>query len=259
MSTKQAQRRSGIVSFLATIRQDLRFAVRQLSKSPGFAFTATMVFALGIAASTAIFAFVDAALVKPLPYREPSQLVALFEHIPVGDRYHISYADYLDWKRQNRSFRSLDVYRPERLQLKTSSGAEEVSAARVSDGFLGTLGVSPCLGRDFRPGEDLPSAHQTVILSYETWQKRFAASRNVLGMTVTLDGDSYLVVGVLPSGFHFAPVGGAGYWVTLHWPPDLNPRVGHPYYGVARLKQGVSLARAYVDLTSVARQIAVAY
>src|ERR1700733_9562324 len=174
---KQAPRRSGSLSLLATIRQDVRFAARQLSKSPGFAFTAILVFGLGIAASTAIFAFVDAALVKPLPYPEPSQLVALFERIPVGDRYHISYGDYLDWKRQNRSFRSLDVYRPELLTRKTASGAEEVSAARVSDGFLDTLGVSPTLGRDFRPGEDLPGAQQTVILSYETWQKRFAASR----------------------------------------------------------------------------------
>jgi predicted permease len=259
MSSKQAQRCSATLSFLPTIRQDLRFAARQLGKSPGFAVTAILVFALGIAASTAIFAFVDAALVKPLPYREPSQLVSLFQRIPVGDRYHISYADYLDWKRQNRTFRSLDIYRPERLTRKTASGAEEVSVARVSDGFFDTLGVSPILGRDFRPGEDLPDAPQTVILSYETWQKQFAASRNVLGMTVTLDRAPYLVVGVLPSGFHFAPVEGAGYWVTLHWPPDLNPRVGHPYYGVARLKQGVSLARGYADLTSIAHQIAVAY
>jgi hypothetical protein len=136
---KQAQRRRDTFSFLATIRQDVRFAARQLSKSSGFAFTAILVFGLGIAASTAIFAFVDAAFVKPLPYREPSQLVALFERIPVGDRYHISYADYLDWKRQNRSFTSLDVYRPERLTLKTHSGADEVAGARVSDGFLARL------------------------------------------------------------------------------------------------------------------------
>ena len=131
----------GTLSFLATIRQDLRFATRQLRKSTGFALTAILVFALGIAASTAIFAFVDAALVKPLPYREPSQLVALFERIPVGDRYHISYGDYLDWKRQNRSFTSLDVYRPVRFTFKTNSGVDEVAGARVSDGFFGTLGV----------------------------------------------------------------------------------------------------------------------
>src|ERR1700743_3305604 len=156
--TKETRSESATLSIIRTIRQDLRFAVRQLSKSQGFAFTAVMVFALGVAASTAIFAFVDAALVKPLPYRESSQLVALFERIPVGDRYHISYGDYLDWKRRNRSFTSLSVYRPERFTFKTISGVDEVAGARVSDGFFGTLGVVPFLGRDFRPGEDLPNA-----------------------------------------------------------------------------------------------------
>jgi macrolide transport system ATP-binding/permease protein len=198
---KQAPRRSGTLSVLATIRQDVCFAARQLSKSSGFAFTAILVFGLGIAASTAIFAFVDAAFVKPLPYREPSQLVALFERIPVGDRYHISYADYLDWKRQNRSFTSLSVYRPERLTFRTHSGTDEVSVARVSDGFFGTLGVVPFLGRDFRPGEDQPNVPQTVILSYETWQKCFDSDRNVLGHAITLDGTPSLIIGVLPSGF----------------------------------------------------------
>ena len=216
-------------------------------------------FALGIAASTAIFAFVDATLVKPLPYREPSQLVALFERIPVGDRYHISYGDYLDWKRQNRSFTSLDVYRPVRFTFKTNSGVDEAAGAQVSDGFFSTLGVVPFLGRDFRPGEDLPSAPQTVILSYEIWQKRFAGNRDVLGEAVTLDDTPSLIIGVLPSGFHFAPVEAAGFWTTLHWPGDSDPRTGHPYYGVARLRPGASIATAQADLTTIARQIAVAY
>jgi hypothetical protein len=233
-STKETRSEKATLSIIRTIRQDLRFAVRQLSKSPGFALTAVMVFALGVAASTAIFAFVDAALVRPLPYREPSRLVALFERIPVGDRYHLSYAGYLDWKRLNHVFTSLDVYRPYRFTIKTSSGAEEVSGAQVSDGFFRTLGVAPLLGRDFRPGEDLSTAQQTVILSYETWQKRLLANRNVLGETVMLDGNPSVIIGVLPRGFHFAPVESAGFWATLHWPPNLDPRVGHLYYGVAR-------------------------
>lgn len=257
-ATKQVQHQGGTLSFLATVRQDLRFAARQSGRSPGFALTAILVFALGIAASTSIFAFVDAALIKPLPYREPSQLVALFEHIPVGDRYHLSYGDYLDWKRQNRSFTSLSVYRPERFTLKTISGVEEVSGTQVSDGFFRTLGVAPFLGRDFRSGEDLPSAQQTVILSYEAWQRQFAANRNVLGKPVTLDGVPFLIIGVLPPGFHFAPVA-AGFWTTLHWPQNLDPRDGHPYYGIARLKRGVSIASAYADLALIARQISAAY
>ena len=118
-SAKQACGEWEVLSFLETSRQDLFFAVRQLSKNLGFTFTAIVVFALGVAASTAIFAFVDAALVKPLPYRDPSRLVALYERIPVGDRYHLSYGDYLDWKRLNRVFTSLDVYRSDLLTLKT--------------------------------------------------------------------------------------------------------------------------------------------
>ena len=106
---------------MGTILQDLRFALRQLRKSPGFTFTAVAIFALGIGASTAIFAFVDAALVKPLPYRDPSRLMALYERIPVGDRYHLSYGDYLDWKHLNRSFTSLDVYMPDSLCLENGS------------------------------------------------------------------------------------------------------------------------------------------
>ena len=174
------------MSLFETILHDLHFALRQLRKRPGFTVTAVAVFALAIAASTAIFAFVDAALVRPLPYRDPSRLVALFERIPVGERYHLSYFDYLEWKRLNRGLVSLDVYRPEPLKLHRATGAEEVSGARVSDGFFRTLGVSPFLGRDFSPGEDQPSAQQTVILSYEAWQKRFRANKNVLGTSITL-------------------------------------------------------------------------
>src|SRR5580692_6161029 len=170
-ATKQVQH-PGTLSFLATIRQDLRFATRQLRKSTGFALTAILVFALGIAASTAIFAFVNAALVKPLPYREPSQLVALYERIPVGDRYHLSEFDYHAWEQGNRVFTSLDVYRPDNFTLISASGTEEVSGATVTDGFFRTLGVEPFLGRDFQSGEDQPGTAKTVILSYETWQRR---------------------------------------------------------------------------------------
>jgi macrolide transport system ATP-binding/permease protein len=255
----QQAHREGGVSFLKTILQDLRFAVRLLRKSPGLAFTAILVFALGIGASTAIFAFVDAALVKPLPYRDPSRLVALFERIPVGDRYHLSYGDYLDWKQLNRVFTSFDIYRPEGFALTAAAGLEDVSGARVSDGFFRTLGIVPFLGRDFRPGEDLKSAQPTLLLSYATWQKRFGANKNVVGETVTLDGVLYLIVGVLPSGFHFAPVEPAEFWTTLHGLCVDLPRSCHAFYGVGRLKEEATVATAYADLSPIARQIAAEY
>jgi macrolide transport system ATP-binding/permease protein len=236
--------------------QDLRFALRQLRRNPGFACTAVAVLALAIGASAAIFAFVDAALVRPLPYRQPSRLVALFERIPVGDRYHLSDFDYRQWKQRNRAFESLDAWRPDHFTLNSDAGVvEEVQGARVSDGFFQTLGVTPVLGRDFQPGEDRPAAPETVILSYDTWQKRYGGSKDILGKTATLDGHSFEVVGVLPREFSFAPIGHAEVWRTLHGLCEEN-RDCYPYYGVGRLRSGVTVATARDDLSSIARQIA---
>ncbi len=252
------------MSRFETILLDLHFALRQLHRKPAFALTAVAVFALAIAGSTAIFAFVDAALVKPLPYRDPSRLLALYERIPVGDRHHLSYDDYLDWKRLNHTLASLDIYRPEYLTLYSVNGPEPVSGARISDGFFRTLGVSPFLGRDFYPGEDRPSAQPTVILSYPTWQKRFAGSRDVVGKSITFDAPTttgsnhgpFIIIGVMPRSFHFAPVAPAEFWITLHG-SCAELRKCYPYYGVARLKDGVSVATAYRDLAFIAQHIAV--
>jgi predicted permease len=243
---------------LEELLQDLRFAARQLRKNPGFTLTAILVFGLGFAASTAIYAFVNEALVKPLPYRNPSTLVALYERIPVGDRYHLSDFDYHAWKQRNRVFTSLEVYRPDRFTLRGAGGVEEVSGALISDGFFRTLGVSPVLGRDFRPGEDQPSAAKTVMLSYETWQNRFGRNPDVAGKTVLLDGDSFVIVGVLPREFHFAPVGRAAFWKTLHGLCQDN-HVCFPYYGVARLQARVSVGAALENISSIAQQIAVEF
>jgi macrolide transport system ATP-binding/permease protein len=244
---------------LETTIQDFRFALRQLRKSSVFTATAMSVLGLSIGACAAIFAFVDGALLRPLPYQEPSSLVALFETLPVGSRYHISYGDYAEWKRQSHAFVSLDIYRQDQFFLKTAAGVEDVTGAQVSDGFFRTLGVAPLLGRDFLPGEDLPTAPRTVLLSYETWHRRYGANQSVLGETAVLDGVPFVIIGVLPSGFHFAPALNAGFWKTLD--PELvrAPRDGHPYYGVARLKPGVTLSAAYADLSPIARQIATDY
>jgi len=238
--------------------QDFYFAARQLRKSFSFAATAIAVFAVGIAVSTAIYAFVDAALVKPLPYRDPTRLVALYERIPVGDKYHLSYLDYRAWKQRNRVFASIDVYRPDPVTLNGASGAEEASGALVSDGFFRTLGVAPFLGRDFRPGEDEPTAAQTVMLSYKGWQRRFGGDTNVVGKTTILNGHPFLIVGVLPRDFHFAPVGRADFWRTLHGFCREYPTC-FPYYGVARLKEGVSVATALENMSTISGQLAREY
>src|SRR3982751_2201055 len=137
------------------LARDARFALRQLRRQPAFTLTATITLALGIAASVAIFAFVDAALLRPLPYRDPARLVGVFERSPQFARSNLSYLDYLDWKRLNTVFSSLAAYQGTGVTLQTAGGAERVAAARVSDDFFRTLGVSPAAGRDFRGGEDL--------------------------------------------------------------------------------------------------------
>ena len=244
--------------YLAGIAADLRYAGRQLRKNPGFAFTAVVVLALGIAASVAIFAFVDAALLKPLPYRDPQRLVVLFESNPLGPRFHLSYLDYLDWKRLNTVFSSIDAFDDTMFLLKTPNGIDRAPAAIVGDGFFRTLGVTPALGRDFRPGEDLLSAPRTVLLSYAAWQNRYGGRADVLGQTVTLDDRPNTIIGVLPKGFHFAPVEDPEFWATLHRSPTED-RGEHGMLAVARLKDGVSPQAASANMALIADALARQY
>jgi len=195
--------------------RDARFAVRQLLKNPGFTVTAVLVMALGIGASVAIFAFVDAALIKPLPYESPSRLVNLFESNLTGPRFHLSYLDYLDWKRMNSVFSSLSVYEQTDLMLSTPQGTRQVDGVRVSDGFLQTLGVRPLLGRDFYEGEDLTSGSSTVLLTYAEWQNRYGGRPDIVGQSVILNGAAATIIGVLPRDFQFAPAAPGGFWLTI--------------------------------------------
>ena len=244
--------------YLAGAVADIRYAFRQLRKNPGFTATALFVLALGIAASVAIFAFVDAALIKPLPYRDSSRLVALFESNPLGPRFHLSYLDYLDWKRLNSVFSSVDAFDYSVFLLKETTGVERAPGAVVDDGFFRTLGVTPALGRDFRPGEDLASAPRTVLLSYAAWQNRYGGRTDILGQTITLDDRPNTIIGVLPKGFHFAPVASPEFWATLHRSPTED-RGEHGLLAIARLKDGVSILTASANLSSIAATLAAQY
>ncbi|HZF38014.1 MAG TPA: permease prefix domain 1-containing protein, partial [Blastocatellia bacterium] len=254
--TKQAYRDGGTIPFLENLAQDLRFAIRQLGKNPGFTSPAILMLALGVCASVAIFAFVDAALIKPLPYQNPRRLVGVYENIQTCPRCNLSYLDYLDWKKLNKVFSSMDVYQRRGFLLSAPKGAEPAHGARVSDGFFRTLGVAPALGRDFYAGEDAPSALRTVILSYGAWQKRYGGKGDVLGQTVTLDGFPNVIIGVLPPEFHFAPAEPAEFWTALHASGSCEQRRScHNLYGVARLKDGLTVGTALADVTLIAQQL----
>jgi macrolide transport system ATP-binding/permease protein len=240
--------------------QDIRYAFRQLRKSPGFACTAVLILALGIGASVAIFGFVDAALIKPLPYPNPNRLVDVTESAAMIPHANLSYPDYLDWKRLNRVFSSMEVYTGGGYLLRTAAGTEPVPGLSVSDGFFRALGIAPRLGRDFYTGEDLPSAPRTVILSYATWQKRFGGRKDVTGETVALSGIPYAIVGVLPADFQFALRGNVEFWTTLHASdPCALRRSCHNLNGIGRLKDGVSVEMARAEMKTIARQLELKY
>jgi predicted permease len=244
------------LNLIDNLRKDLGFAIRQLHKSPGFTCTALFVLALGMCASLAIFAFVDAALIKPLPYRDPARLAAVYESIATFPLSNLSYPDYLDWKQRNRVFVSLDIYQSRGFRVSTPTGAQPARGARVSAGFFRTLGVAPILGRDFHSGEDQPSAPRATLLSYAAWEQQFGGKPDVLGQAVTLDGDSYVIVGVLPREFHFAPVGVPAFWVPFRATGSCDLRRScHGIYGVARLQDGVSLAAARANVKAIAGQL----
>lgn len=232
---------------------DVRFAWRLLSKSPGFSATAVFTLALGLWASLTIFAFADAALLRPLPYSNPGRLAGVFESVQLFPHSNLSYFDYLDWKRLNTVFSSLAAYRYSGAALSTAAGTVELPAPRVSADFFRTLQVAPVLGRDFREGEDRPPAAKTVILSYASWQSRFGGTSAVLGQSVTLNREPYVIIGVLPKDFVFAPLEPAEFWMPLDPSnPCESRRSCHDLYGVGRLKDGVSFAQASANIGAIA-------
>jgi macrolide transport system ATP-binding/permease protein len=245
---------------MQNLLQDMRYAWRQLFKSPGFALTAILILTIGIGASTAIFGFVDAALIRPLPYKDPSRLVDVAESAAMWRRSNLSYYDFLDWKRLNQVFTSLDAYNPYGYLLRLQSASEPVPAVRVSAGFFRTLGVAPILGRDFHAEEDELKAAQTVIISYGTWQKRFGGRKDVVGETVSLSDAPYTIIGVLPQSFQFAPQGDSEFWTTLRAEGFCDThRDCHNLFAIGRVKDGVTLAMALANLKAIARQLETQY
>jgi predicted permease len=251
------ERSRDVIGFwFETTLQDFRFALRQLRKNLGFTITAIAMLALGMAASVAIFAFVDAALLKPLPYKDPNRLVGVFERVALFEHSNLSIPDYLDWKKRNVSFTALEAFQGHSAMLQGSEGVENVNTGRVSDGFFRVLGVAPILGRDFASGEDLLTAPRTAMLSYSAWQTRYASDHRVIGKSVTIDGNPHVIIGVLPREFHFIPVEPAEFWITLHPESECDLRRScHGIYGVGRLKNGVTIHQALADTLSIAARL----
>jgi len=251
------ERSHEVVGFrVETVFQDLRFAVRQLRNNPGFAITAVLILALGMGVSVAIFGFVDAALLQPLPYAAPDRLMAVDEKSTNWDRSNLSRDDYDDWKRMNRTFSSLEVYNGTGFLLHAPSGTEPVPGRRVSAGFFDMLGIRMMLGRGFLPGEDRPGGAKIVVLTYGTWLKRFGARRDVVGQSVNLSSEDYTIVGVLPRDFAFAPGRDSEFYVPLLDKTGCEKRRScHNLDGLGRLRDGVTMQQALADLSGIAAQL----
>jgi macrolide transport system ATP-binding/permease protein len=256
-ATRTAEESHDVVAFqFESALQDFRFAVRQLKKNPGFAVTAILILALGIGASATIFAFVNAVLIKPLPYPDPSRIVAVTETVmPLIPRAVLSYPDFLDWKRSSTSFDGFDVYSGRSFLLPGADATQRVRGARVTDGFFNTLRTKALLGRTLQPGDDAAKA-QVVVLSYAGWQKYFGGRPDVVGQTATLSGVPFTVVGVLPKDFQFAVMGDVEVWSPME---PLGPcdqrRSCHFLGGIARLKDGVTLQAADQEMRAIAAQL----
>ncbi|KAA6458805.1 ABC transporter permease [Acidobacteria bacterium AB60] len=257
-TTRLREQSEEVVGFrVETIWQDVRYGLRQLRRSPGFGVTAVLILALGLGVSTAIFSFVDAALVQPLPFEKPSRIVDVDENSAVFPRSNLSRDDYEDWKRLNTTLSSLEVYTGDGFLLHLGATSEPVPALRVSAGLFRTLGLKPVLGRDFLPGEDQPGRAKVVLLSYRGWNKWFGGRSDVVGQALNLSGDSYTIVGVMPAAASYAPrAGNRDFIVPLQDKTGCEKRRScHNLDGVGRLRDGVTVEQARGDLQRIAAQL----
>ena len=243
--------------------EDAVYGLRVLSKSPRFLTVTVLTLALGIGANTALFSVVNGVLLNPLPYPHPEELVTLHESKPNFATGSVSFANFLDWQKDNQTFASMAMQRGTSFILTGLGEAEQVDASFVSSDFFRQLAVVPVIGRDFAPGEDLVGAAPNVMITAGFWKRKFGLAPDVVGKGVTLDGKAYTIIGVVPANFDllgslrtrelYVPI---GQWSN---PILMNRGAGLGFHGIGRLKPGVTVARARADMERVTQNLATAY
>jgi predicted permease len=250
-----------------TALADLRYAVRVLARTPSFAVAVIAVLALGIGANTSIFSIVNAVLLRPLPFQEPDGLVRLFHEPPQNafpgiHRFSVSPANFYDWKREAQTFDGMAIYRFRQFTLTGSGEPEAVVAGAVGADFFRVVRAQPLLGRVFLDEEDTPSRSHVVVLSEGFWKSHFGGRRDVVGRTMTLDGEAYTIVGVMPARFTVASwaVTARPMWVPVaHTDAQRAVRENHNEQVIARLKPGVTSPQAQSEMDVISKRLEAQY
>jgi len=248
---------------MRNILQDLRYGARMLRKNSGFTLIAVLTLALGIGANTAIFSVVNGVLLKPLPYREPEQLIRLFESSQTQPKFPMARGNFQNYREENATLAGLALYTRRDMELSQDGKPERLAALGVTAGFFELLGVRPLLGREFRREDELPNNSSVVILSHALWQRRFNGDPDVVGKAVTLAGRPFTIVGVMPPGaqhvggdYRSMPHGATvDLWGPLEIPPQAE-RGAHFCNAIGRLKPGVTLDQGAADLNMIAGRLA---
>ena len=234
--------------------QDVRYALRMMVKNPAFTTIAIVALALGIGANSAIFSVVNTVLLQPLPYNDPDRLMMVWEDKAARGfpRDTPSAGNFVDWRDQSQSFEGMAAMADESFNLTGSGDPERIDGKKVSGSFFNLLGVAPQLGRGFLVEEDQPGRNQVVVLSHRLWQRRFAGDPNIVGKTLTLNGQPNQVVGVMPAQFEF-PSRDAELWVPIAFTNEQAANRGRHYLQIiGRLKPGVTLQQAQAEMNTIA-------
>jgi len=241
-------------SRLESLLADLRLALRRLRKSPGFGITVLLTLAIGIGANTAVFTVVDSILLKPLPYPQPEQLVAVWLHAPgaagltnFAEGLRLSPSMYLTFAEHNRTFQSIGVWISGTANVTGIAQPEEVHTTYVSDGVLQALNVPPIAGRWILTADQVPRSHEVAMLSYGYWQRRFGGDPSVIGRNIEIDSQTREIVGVMPRGFEVMNQD-FDVLIPLAFDPRHQILAGFGYNGIARLKPGLSIGEADADI-----------
>ena len=235
---------------------DLRYGARMFLKAPAFFAVAVLTLALGIGANSAIFSFVDAALLKPLPYDNPERILQIWEKPPGGGNNVVSAMNFLDWQRQTSSVEAMTATTGGSLTLTGQGDPVLLRAGRVSAGYFNVFAVAPFLGRTFAPDEDTPGKEHVVVLSHRLWAAQFGSDPGIVGKSLTLNGEPYTVIGVMPARSAFDRSFNQ-LWRPLAFKPSERTRNFHWLGVVARLKPGVTIEKARSELDAIGARIAV--